>query len=243
MKVVFLEEVEGSGRIGEIKDVANGFARNYLLPRRLAAPATPADIRRAEARAEKEARRQAVLDEEAQAVAEKLAGAVIAISARVGEQGRLYGSITAADIAEEVSKLAGRQIEHRQILLAEPLKELGTHEINVKLTRNVEAPVQVEVASEEPPASVEPAAASAESAQEAEVEALEDAEAEAEEGEAEPQAEAEVEPEAEAALEAEAEAEEEGETKPQAEAGEDAEAEAEGEAERESQEEVREADD
>ncbi len=174
MKVVFLEEVEGSGRIGEIKEVADGFARNYLLPRRLAAAATPADIRRAEARAEKEARHQAVLDDEAQGVAEKLVGAVITIRARVGEQGRLYGSITAADIAEEVSKLAGREIEHRQVLLSEPLKELGTREIGIRLTRNVEAPVQVEVASEEGPAE---AAVAVEAEQETEVEAEAEAEA------------------------------------------------------------------
>ncbi len=188
MKVVFLEDVEGSGRIGEIKEVANGFARNYLLPRRLAAAATPAEIRRGEVLAKKEARRQAVLDEEATGVAEKLTGALITISARVGEQGRLYGSVTAADIAEEVSKLAGRQIEHRQVLLAEPLKELGTQEIGIRLTRNVEASVQVEVVSEEAPIAAEPAAAEA---------AEEVTEAEVPEAEAETLEEAEVEPEEE----------------------------------------------
>jgi large subunit ribosomal protein L9 len=188
VKVVFLEDVEGSGRIGEIKEVANGFARNYLLPRRLAAAATPAQIRRGEALAEKEARRQAVLDEEAGGVAEKLTGALITISARVGEQGRLYGSVTAADIADEVSKLAGRQIEHRQVLLAEPLKELGTQEIGIRLTRNVEASVQVEVVSEEAPIAAEPAAAEA---------AEEDTEAEVSEADAEAQEEAEAEPEEE----------------------------------------------
>jgi large subunit ribosomal protein L9 len=194
VKVVFLEDVEGSGRIGEIKEVANGFARNYLLPRRLAAAATPAEIRRGEALAEKEARRQAVLDEEATGVAEKLTGALITISARVGEQGRLYGSVTAADIAEEVSKLAGRQIEHRQVLLAEPLKELGTQEIGIRLTRNVEASVQVEVVSEEAPIAAEPAAAeAAEEETEAEVsEAEADAEAQVE-AEAEPEEESEQE--------------------------------------------------
>lgn len=202
MKVVFLEDVEGSGRIGEIKEVANGFARNYLLPRRLAAAATPAEIRRGEALAEKEARRQAVLDEEASGVAEKLTGALITISARVGEQGRLYGSITATDIAEEVSRLAGRQIEHRQVLLAEPLKELGTQEISIRLTRNVETSVQVEVASEEPPIEAEPAAAEAQAEPEPEAEATLEAE-EQEEAEAEPET------KADAAAEAEAEGEQE----------------------------------
>jgi large subunit ribosomal protein L9 len=230
VKVVFLEEVEGSGRIGDIKEVANGFARNYLLPRRLAAAATPAEIRRGEALAEKEARRQAVLDEEASGVAEKLTGALITISARVGEQGRLYGSITAADIAEEVSRLAGRQIEHRQVLLAEPLKELGTQEISIRLTRNVETSVQVEVASEEPPIEAEPAA-EAQAEQETEVEAEAVSEAEAQE-------EAEPEPETEATLEAEEQ--EEAEAEPETKA--DAAAVAETEGEQESLKEEREPD-
>jgi large subunit ribosomal protein L9 len=223
VKVVFLEEVEGSGRIGEIKDVADGFARNYLLPRRLAAAATPADIRRAEVLAEKEARRQAVLDEEAQTVVDKISGALIAISARVGEQGRLYGSVTAANIADEVSKLAGRAIEHQQILLAEPIKELGTREITVKLTRNVEATVQVEVASEGAPPE-------AEAAPVAEAEAEEPAEAKAS-----AEVEAETEEAAEAEEEAETEAEEEEETIAKPEAEEETEAEAAAEEESEEQ--------
>jgi large subunit ribosomal protein L9 len=213
VKVVFLEEVEGSGRIGEIKDVADGFARNYLLPRRLAAAATPADIRRAEARAEKEARRQAVLDEEAQQVVDKISGTLIAISARVGEQGRLYGSVTAANIADEVSKLAGRAIEHQQIMLAEPIKELGTREITVRLTRNVETTVQVEVTAEGAPPEAEPApGAAAEAEEPAEVEASTEIEAEAETEEEPATGEDEetvAEPEAEEETEAEAAAEEE----------------------------------
>jgi large subunit ribosomal protein L9 len=148
MKVVFLQNVEGSGHTGEIKEVADGFARNFLLPRRMAAPATPDAIKRAEARAALEARRQAELDEQARAMAEKMAPPVV-ISARVGEQGRLYGSITAGDIAEAVSKLVGEEIDRHLMMLEEPIKALGTYEIPFRLTRNVEAAVTVEVVAEE----------------------------------------------------------------------------------------------
>lgn len=147
MKVVFLQNVEGSGRTGEIKEVADGFARNFLLPRRLAAPVTPDAIKRAEARAVVEARRQAELDEQARSLAEKLEAAIV-ITARVGEKGRLYGSVTSGDIAEEVSKLAGEEVDRHLVVLEEPIKELGIYEIPVRLTRNVEAKLTVEVVGE-----------------------------------------------------------------------------------------------
>jgi large subunit ribosomal protein L9 len=148
MKVVFLQNVEGSGQIGEIKEVANGFARNYLLPRRLAAPATPDAIRRGEARAAAEARRQAELDDQARSLAETLTAHIV-ITARVGEQGRLYGSVTSGDIADEVAKLAGEEVDRHLLVLEEPIKQLGTYEIPVRLTRNVVAMVTVEVVGEE----------------------------------------------------------------------------------------------
>jgi large subunit ribosomal protein L9 len=148
MKVVFLQNVEGSGRTGEIKEVADGFARNFLLPRRLAAPATPDAVKRAEALAAAEARRQAELDEEARTLAEKLTAPIV-ITVRAGEQGRLYGSVTATDIAEAASKLAGQEVDRHLLVLEEPLKEVGTYEISLRLTQNVDATVTVEVVSED----------------------------------------------------------------------------------------------
>jgi len=146
MKVVFLQNVEGSGRTGEIKEVADGFARNFLLPRRLAAAATPDAVKRAEARAVVEARRQAELDEQARALAEGLVP--IVITARVGEKGRLYGSVTSGDIAEEVSKLVGQEVDRHMLVLEEPIKDVGIYEVPLRLTRNVEATVMVEVVGE-----------------------------------------------------------------------------------------------
>ena len=147
MKVVFLQNVEGSGRTGEIKDVADGFARNFLLPRRLAAPATADAVRRAEAIATAEARRQAELDEKARILAGKMSAPIV-ITVRAGEQGRLYGSVTAADIAEEASKLAGQEMDRHLLVLDEPIKEVGLYEIPLRLTANVSAALMVEVVGE-----------------------------------------------------------------------------------------------
>ena len=146
MRVVFLDDVEGVARAGEIKNVADGYARNFLLPRGLAAAATAAYVQRADARARALAKEQEKLDNEARAIAAKLSATPIVLRARVGEQGRLYGSVTASDIAEEVSRIAGRTVEHRQVLLEAPIKEVGLREIGIVLTRNVRAPITVEVA-------------------------------------------------------------------------------------------------
>jgi large subunit ribosomal protein L9 len=148
VKVVFLEEVEGSGRTGEVRNVANGYARNYLLPRKLAVPATDHNIRIAQARAETEAKRQAVLDADATVLAEKVAGVTITIEVKVGEQGRLYGSVTARDISEALEKPLGLLLEHRQVELQEPIRQVGLFEVPLKLSRNVRASVQVGVLGE-----------------------------------------------------------------------------------------------
>ena len=147
MKVVFLKDVEGSGKVGEIKNVADGFARNFLLPRGLAAPATATAIKKGEAAAAAEARRQAQLDEQAQTLADKLAAGVT-ITAKAGRKGRLFGSVTQADIAQEIATILGQEIDRHQVLLAEPIKEVGTHEVVLQLTRNVRPNVLVEVVSE-----------------------------------------------------------------------------------------------
>ena len=204
MKVVFMEEVEGTARVGEIKNVADGFARNYLLPRRLAAPATDHYVAIAQARAEKDARRQDRLDDEARAhLLPKMEGRSVTIEVRVGEQGKLFGSVTARDIAEMLQAETGIEIEHKQVDLRQPIRDLGAHEVVVKLSRNVHAPVTV---------NVEPLGGMPEGVA-AEGEAEEEAVAE----EPEPEAEAEAvveeeavaeEPEAEAVVEEEPAAEE-----------------------------------
>jgi len=215
MKVVFLEEVEGTARTGDVKNVADGFARNYLLPRKLAAPANDHYIAIAEAKAGKEARRQDRLDEEARAhVFPKIDGRSLRIEVRVGEQGKLFGSVTARDIAEALQAETRVELEHRQIDLKEPIRELGSREVAVKITRNVIANVTVQVdpiggVVAEAPAEAAGEEASAADAGEAEVEP-EEPEAAAEEATPEAVTEEEVEPESETepkAVEEEAETE------------------------------------
>ena len=148
MRVVFLDNVEGVARAGEIKNVADGFARNFLLPRKLASAATTAEVKRAETTAHKLAIEE-TRDTAARTIADKLAATPIAIKAKVGEQGRLYGSVTASDIADELAKITGNEMDHRKIRLEAPIKEAGSHEVVVDLTRNVKATLTVEVAGEE----------------------------------------------------------------------------------------------
>jgi large subunit ribosomal protein L9 len=146
MKVVFLEEVEGTARTGDVKNVADGFARNYLLPRKLAAPATDHYITIAQAKAGKEERRQEKVDEEArERVLPKVDGKSVEIEVRVGEQGKLFGSVTARDIAEALHAATRVELEHRQVDLKEPIRDLGAHEVSIKVTRNVLATVTVTV--------------------------------------------------------------------------------------------------
>jgi large subunit ribosomal protein L9 len=170
MKVVFLDNVDGVAQAGEIKNVADGYARNFLLPRKLATAATPAEVHRAEARARKLQEEQAKIDAAAQGTLDAINERVITIPARAGEQGRLFGSVTASDIAEELSKLAKTEIEHRQVHLGQPIKELGSQQLTVALTRNVRATVTVQVVPDGQEAeAAEAPAATAAAAQEAPV--------------------------------------------------------------------------
>ncbi|GIW13606.1 MAG: 50S ribosomal protein L9 [Tepidiforma sp.] len=145
MKVVFFEDVEGTAQVGEIKEVKNGFARNYLLPRGIAGPTTKENLQRANALAQREARRQEKLDAEARTIAARLENLTVTIEARVGETGRLFGSVTNRDVAAAIQAAVGVELEHQQVLLHEPIRELGQRTIDIKFTRNVSVPVTVDV--------------------------------------------------------------------------------------------------
>jgi large subunit ribosomal protein L9 len=148
MRVVFLSDVEGTAYAGEIKNVADGYARNYLLPRKLAAAANTSTVQQAESRARQLAKEQEKTDEVARGIATTLAKTPIVITARVGEQGRLFGSVTASDIAEAVNEHGAGGVGHRQVGLRAPIKDAGTYEVPVNLTRNVIATISVQVAPE-----------------------------------------------------------------------------------------------
>jgi large subunit ribosomal protein L9 len=149
VKVVFLEDVPGTANIGDIKEVKPGFARNFLLPRRLAAPATPAIVKSAEQRAVRESKLQEARDNAARSVAEKLDGTPYEIRVKAGASGKLFGSVGTADIAPRVAETINAELERQQVVLQEPIKELGDYPIVVKLTKNVTATVNVSVIGED----------------------------------------------------------------------------------------------
>jgi large subunit ribosomal protein L9 len=149
MKVVFFEDVEGTALVGDVKDVKNGFARNFLLPRGIAGPTTKDNLQRANSLAQKETRRQEKLDAEAKGVSSKLEGLEISIEARVGETGRLFGSVTNRDIAEAIKDKSGVEVDPHIVLLPEPIRDLGPRPVTVKFTRNVLVDVTVDVVPDE----------------------------------------------------------------------------------------------
>jgi large subunit ribosomal protein L9 len=149
VKVVFLEDVPGTAKIGDIKEVKPGFARNYLLPRRLAMAATPSVVKSAEQRAAREARLQEARDNEGRGVAAKLDGAAYTITAKAGSTGKLFGSVGTADIAAKVAETIGAEFDRHNVALHDPIKDLGDYPVVVKLTKNVSATVNVSVVGED----------------------------------------------------------------------------------------------
>jgi large subunit ribosomal protein L9 len=157
MKVLLVQDVQHLGRAGEIKDVSGGFGRNFLIPKGFAVLATSGQIKQAEQRLAAERKRADAARKDAEAVAVRLNGKTITFTVKVGEQGRLYGSVTSADIAEQVAKQLGVEVDRRKIELDEPLKTVGTHPVTIRLVAGVEPAVNVVVHGEGGPAP-EPAA-------------------------------------------------------------------------------------
>ena len=148
MKVIFLEDVAGAADAGEVKEVKNGFARNYLLPKGLAAPATPAHLQRARA-IEEAAKQKRLKNSEAWSeVAALIDGTEVPVEVRVGPTGRLFGSVTGRNIADRLSESTGRTIDHRQVLLGSAIHEPGDYQVTVRLYREVTAQVNVSVVPE-----------------------------------------------------------------------------------------------
>lgn len=183
MKVLLLKDVYKLGRAGEVRRVADGYGRNFLLPQGLAVLATKGALKQAEAIREEAAARRQQLNQEMGGIAERLEGAVLAFPARASETGKLYGSITTQMIAEAISKKIGFEISRRQVD-TQPLRALGEQKVRIRLTvdllpeiavivhREGESPVIPEVAAveaegEEPAAEEEAALLDEESEAEA----------------------------------------------------------------------------
>jgi large subunit ribosomal protein L9 len=149
MEVLLLEDVAQLGKAGDVKRVADGYARNFLLPRNLAVMATPGAIKQAKLHRQAEAQHQAKALSEAQALAQRLDGLSVTFKARAGESDRLYGSITNVNIAEALEEQIAQEVDRRKIELDEPLKELGTHAVTIRLAPGAEAKVTVVIEREE----------------------------------------------------------------------------------------------
>lgn len=148
MKVILLQDVEGLGKAGDLKDVANGYARNYLLRRRLAAGATPALLANHRQHIAAQQRKLEKLAEEHHALAERLAQVTLTFKARVGRQGRLYGSITSQDIAAGLREAEGLTVDRRIIELSSPIRAVGSYPIAVKVAPKLEPKITVNVVDE-----------------------------------------------------------------------------------------------
>jgi large subunit ribosomal protein L9 len=147
MEVILREHVDNLGRRGEIVKVAAGYARNYLLPRKLALPVTEGNKKHIEHERKIMEVREAEEKGQAGAMAARLALLEISIARRVGETDQLYGSVTAVDIAEFL-KAKGFEIDRRKLILPEPIKTLGAHNVPLKLHREVTVPLVVKVVKE-----------------------------------------------------------------------------------------------
>jgi large subunit ribosomal protein L9 len=141
------DDVSGVGKKGDIVEVTPGYARNFLVPRGLALAATPGVEAQAESMRRKRMLKDAKDRESAQEIAKVLVPKVISLSARAGEGGRLFGSITAAEIVAAVEAQAGIELDRRTVMLDEHIKNTGTHHVQVRLHPEVEFPVTVEVAA------------------------------------------------------------------------------------------------
>ena len=147
MEVILREHVDNLGRRGEIVKVANGYARNYLLPRKLALLATPGNRKQVERERVKLDARELEERGAAERVAARIAGTEVVIGRRVGETEALYGSVTSADIAEALAA-KGLEIDRRKLQLDEPIKRIGDFEVPVKLHREVSTTLKVRVVPE-----------------------------------------------------------------------------------------------
>jgi large subunit ribosomal protein L9 len=145
MRVILHKAVDNLGDPGEVVQVADGYARNYLIPRGLAAPASKGALRHAErvrAGHEERGRRQRT---EAEALASRLSKAPVRIAAQAGDEGRLFGQVTPHHIAEAMGDQIGERVDHRRIHLAEPIRSVGVHEVAVRLHPEIDAKVTVDV--------------------------------------------------------------------------------------------------
>ncbi len=142
MKVILLQEVKKLGDRGDVKEVSNGYARNFLIPKGLAMEATPKALKDLETQKKTLERKEQDEKEKMEALAEKLKGVKVTLSARVGEGGKLFGSVTSKDIAQKLQE-QGYNVDRRKIDLGEPIRGLGSYTVTLKLHPEISAEIEV----------------------------------------------------------------------------------------------------
>jgi len=148
MKVIFLEDVPNVARAGEIKEVADGYGRNYLIPHKLAALADTQALIDAEVQIKARVRREAQTEAEMVELAKEVDGKEINLKARAGTKDRLYGSITTADIASELENTTGVVVDKKKIEITEPIRQLGSYDVAIRLSKDIIPKITVTVAEE-----------------------------------------------------------------------------------------------
>jgi large subunit ribosomal protein L9 len=148
MKIILLEDVEKLGKTGDMKTVKSGYARNYLIPRGLATIADEKNVRELERRKEIEGRKEARVEKKLGELGTKMETTVIEISAKAGEEGRLYGTVTAQQIAEAIGEKFRVELDKRRVLLEDPIKNLGDHTVRVRFSGTREILMQVRIVPE-----------------------------------------------------------------------------------------------
>jgi large subunit ribosomal protein L9 len=151
VELLLVQDVEHLGRVGDSVRVRTGYARNFLLPRGLAAPATPENVRRLSKRSEERRAQEAAAIEPLRALGERIAQASLTVEAKIGEEGRLYGSVTAANVAQAL-RAQGFEVEERHVRLEHPIKERGVHAVPIRLHPEVEVEARVWIVEEKPAA-------------------------------------------------------------------------------------------
>jgi large subunit ribosomal protein L9 len=145
MKVIFLQDVPGVAKIGDVKDVSNGYARNFLIPRQLALLASSGAMNTVKAQIEHKVRSEARTEAELLELANRLDGEEITLEARTGLKDQLYGSITAADIASEIERSTGLAVDKRKIDLSGPIRKIGSYQLAIRLTKDIIPKITVTV--------------------------------------------------------------------------------------------------
>jgi large subunit ribosomal protein L9 len=145
MKIVLRQDVENLGEKGSVKNVADGYARNYLIPRGMAVVATPGELKVVATNEAVKQRKISRQEQELQGLADRINGQKLEFEARAGSNGRLFGSITNGDIAEKLSKAVGAEIDRRKIVIDEPIRTTGDHPVTVNLVGKLRPQVTVVV--------------------------------------------------------------------------------------------------